>query len=61
MSKTPKKPDLRDRDGKGRPHVSLTNTDVRFAGAENRSVMPGSGQIVSPDPGEKVEGQTSKG
>jgi hypothetical protein len=61
MSKTPKKPDLRDRDGKGRPHVTPTNTDVKFAGAENRNVMPGSSKIVSPDPGNKVEGQTSKG
>jgi hypothetical protein len=61
MSKMPKKPDLRDQGGKGRPSVTPTNTDVKFAGAENRSVMPGSGKIVSPDPGNKVEGQTSKG
>jgi len=33
---------------------------VEFAGDENRTVMPSSGRIVSPDPGNVVEGQNSK-
>ena len=52
------KPDLRDQTHK--PGVTPTNTDVEFAGDENRSVMPSSGRIVSPDPGNVVEGQTTK-
>jgi hypothetical protein len=55
-----KKPDLRDQ-AKNRPHGTPDLNDVKFAGAENRGVMPGSGTIVSPEPGNKVEGQTSKG
>lgn len=53
------KHDLRDqKTPKG--GVTPTNTDVEFAGGENRTVMPGSGRIVSPDPGNVVEGQGSK-
>lgn len=54
-----KKPDLRDQ-AKNRPHATANLNDVKFAGAENRGVMPSSGRIVSPDPGNVVEGQNSK-
>ena len=43
-----------------KPGVTPTNTDVDFAGDENPKVMPSSGRMVSPDPGNVVEGQTSK-
>jgi len=59
MSKTPKKPDLRDRDGKGRPHVTPTNTDVKFAGAENRNVVPGSGSSA-PTPATRSKARPAK-
>jgi hypothetical protein len=52
------KHDLRDQ--KHKPGVTPTDTNVDFAGDENRNVMPSSGKIVSPDPGSHVEGQTSK-
>jgi hypothetical protein len=56
-----RKPDLRDQGGKGRPQVTPDTNDVKFAGARNPGVMPGSGKIVSPEPGDGVEGQNSKG
>jgi hypothetical protein len=60
MSKT-QKPDLRDQGKKDRPHVTPDLNDVKFAGARNPGVMPGSGKYVTPGPGNEVEGQTSKG
>ncbi|HJR56741.1 MAG TPA: hypothetical protein VJ798_09195 [Rhizomicrobium sp.] len=54
-----RKHDLRDQ-VKPKPGVTPTNTDVEFAGDENRTVMPSSGRLVTPDPGNVVEGQTSK-
>jgi hypothetical protein len=55
-----KKPDLRDQAKKARPHLTPDTNDVKFAGAENRGVMPSSGKLASPDLGNKVEGQTTK-
>lgn len=55
------KPDLRDRNPNGQRHATPSNTDVKFAGDENRNVMPSSGKLVTPDPGNVPEGQTTKG
>jgi hypothetical protein len=52
------KPDLRDT--KAKPAATPDMNDVKFAGGENRRVMPSSGKLVSPDPGNVVEGQTTK-
>ena len=41
-------------------YATTNVNDVEFAGSENRKVMPSSGRIVSPDPGNVVEGQNSK-
>jgi len=54
------KHDLREEAKKARPHATTNLNDVTFAGDENRTVMPSSGRIVSPDPGNVVEGQNSK-
>ncbi len=54
-----RKHDLRDQ-VTPKPGVTPTNTDVEFAGDENRKVMPSSGRLVTPDPGNVVEGQNSK-
>ena len=53
------KPDLRDQ--KPKPGATPDTNDVKFAGDENRTVMPSSGKLVSPDPGNVVEGQGAKG
>jgi hypothetical protein len=53
------KHDLRDQK-KPQPGVTTTNTDVEFAGAPNPKVMPSSGRLVTPDPGNVVEGQNRK-
>lgn len=53
------KPDLRDQ-AKPKPGVTPTNTDVEFAGSENRTVMPSAGRLKTPDPDNVVPGQTSK-
>jgi hypothetical protein len=53
------KHDLRDQ-AKPKPGVTPTDTDVEFAGDENRKVMPSTGRLVTPDPGNVVEGQNSK-
>jgi hypothetical protein len=55
-----KKSDLRDQARKNRPHLTPDTNDVKFAGDENRKVMPSSGKITSPDPGNVVEGQATK-
>jgi hypothetical protein len=60
MSKD-RKPDLRGKSGKDRPHVTPDVNDVKFAGATNSGVMPSSGKYVTPGPGHEAEGQTSKG
>jgi hypothetical protein len=52
------KPDLRDQ--KAKPAATPDVNDVKFAGSENRRVMPSSGKLVSPDPGNVVDGQTTK-
>jgi hypothetical protein len=54
------KQDLREQAKKARPHATTNVNDVEFAGDENRKVMPSSGRITSPDPGNVVEGQNSK-
>lgn len=54
-----RKHDLRDQ-AKPKPGVTPTDTDVEFAGEENPKVMPSSGRLVTPDPGNVVPGQTSK-
>jgi hypothetical protein len=56
MTRTDK--DLRDQ--KAAPRLTPDINDVKFAGDENRKVMPGSGKITSPDPGNVVEGQATK-
>lgn len=56
-----KQPDLRDQLPKGHKHATPTDTDVKFAGAENRNVMPSSGKLVTPEPGNVPEGQATKG
>ena len=53
------KHDLRNQ-MKGKPAVTPTNTDVKFAGAANPSVMPDSGRLVTPDPDNVVPGQGAK-
>lgn len=53
-----RKPDLRDH--KSKPGVTPDRNNVKFAGAENRTVMPSSGKLVTPDPGNVVAGQTTK-
>lgn len=53
------KHDLRDTKP-GKPGVTPTHTDVKFAGSSNPQVMPSSGRLVTPDPGNVVEGQNSK-
>ena len=50
--------DLRDQ--KAKPRLTPDVNDVKFAGDENRKVMPSSGKIVSPDLGNVVEGQATK-
>jgi hypothetical protein len=54
------KHDLRDDTFK--PRTSVSDTDVEFAGAENRNVIPGDGEnLVVPEPGKNIpEGQTTK-
>ena len=52
-----KKPDLRDRQA---PKTTLTNTDENFAGDENRNIEPPSAKMVTPDPSNVPEGQTTK-
>jgi hypothetical protein len=54
----PNKSDLRDT--KPKPGVTPNLNDVKFAGDENRKVMPSSGKLVTPDPGNVVEGQATK-
>ncbi len=54
------KPDLRNQTVGARPHATPDLNDVKFAGDENRKVMPGSGRITSPDPGNVAEGQATK-
>jgi hypothetical protein len=54
-----RKHDLRDQPA-SKPGVTPTDTEVEFAGDENRKVMPSSGRLVTPDPGNVVEGQNSK-
>jgi hypothetical protein len=49
--------DVRDQKPKATPDTN----DVKFAGDENRKVMPSSGKLVTPDPGNVPEGQTTKG
>ena len=51
--------DVRDR--KAQPHLTTDTNDVKFAGDENRKVMPSSGKLVTPDPGNVPTGQTTKG
>jgi len=48
------------RDQKAQPRVTSDLNDVKFAGDENRKVMPSSGKLVTPDPGNVPEGQTTK-
>lgn len=55
--KPKKQPNLREQ-MKAAPGVTLTDTDVTFAGAPNLSVMPGSGKLVTPDP--EVAGKSTK-
>jgi hypothetical protein len=52
--------DLRDESFK--PATSVSDTDVEFAGAENRNVMPGDSEpLVTPEPGKGLPaGQTTK-
>ena len=52
------KPDLRDTNPK--PGATPDVNDVKFAGSENRRVMPSSGKLVTPDPGNVAEGQATK-
>ena len=52
------KPDLRDQ--KSKPGATPDINSVKFSGDENRKVMPSSGKLVTPDPGNVVEGQNSK-
>ncbi|MBV9550830.1 MAG: hypothetical protein JO256_14265 [Alphaproteobacteria bacterium] len=53
---------LRDvRDQKAQPRATPDLNDVKFAGDENRKVMPSSGKLVTPDPGNVPEGQTTRG
>jgi hypothetical protein len=52
-----KKPDLRDRKA---PRTTVTNTDEKFAGDENRNVVPPSAKMVTPDPSNVPEGQATK-
>jgi hypothetical protein len=56
MAKT-KKPDLRDPRA---PGTTLTNTDEKFAGDENRTIVPPTAKMVTPDPGNVPEGQVTK-
>jgi hypothetical protein len=53
------KPTLRDT-VKTSPRLTPDINDVKFAGAENRSVMPNPGTLDTPDPANVVEGQNSK-
>ena len=59
MSSTSKH-DLREQAAKARPHATPDTNDVKFAGDENRKVMPSTGKITSPDPGNVVDGQATK-
>jgi hypothetical protein len=52
------KSDLRDQ--KPKPGATPDTNDVKFAGSENRKVMPSYGKLVTPDPGNVVEGQVTK-
>jgi len=58
MNRTEKR-DLREQ-MKSKPGVTPTDTDVKFAGSRNPTVMPSSGRTITPDPGNVVEGQTTK-
>lgn len=58
MTDKPDLPDLRDR--KPTPGITPDMNNVKFAGDENRAVMPSSGKLLTPGPGNVVEGQTTK-
>ena len=55
-----KKHDLRDESNK--PATTVSDTNVTYAGAENRNVMRGDGEpLVTPEPGKGIpDGQTTK-
>ena len=53
------KPTLREQI-KDKPGLTPTDTDVTYAGARNPNVTPDSGRLVTPDPGNVVDGQGTK-